>query len=338
MKKENNASLENEKKNKETKVETKIETSESNLATDDNSKDKKKTKITRVGTMLKEMRQEKGIKLSDVAKHLCIRKSYLDAIENNDPSGIPPFPYGTGFIRSYAKFLGLNSENIVDLYKEENKRTDGQDMKVLEPQTEANFPKVQYLIISVIALVLLYIGWFLFNDEKEEQSIDNAPEISTTSTPDDGVIIVEDFSSKPVAAEEIIVETDASQPTTDKQITISEDTYSEPVSVEKKNKEETVSEKEPAKADEVAKEIPSTGVYIEVLEETWVEVKDETKLYISKVLSAGTLYKVPEGKGMILSVGKSNGVNVYVNGVLTPVVRPSKKINIALDNFLKENH
>ena len=41
---------------------------------------------------------------------------------------------------------------------------------------------------------------------------------------------------------------------------------------------------------------------------------------------------------MILSVGKPEGVKVYINGVETPVVRPNKKTNIALDEFLDTNH
>lgn len=43
----------------------------------------------------------------------------------------------------------------------------------------------------------------------------------------------------------------------------------------------------------------------------------------------------PEGKGMILSAGKYNGVEVYVNGRLTPVIQPNKKMNIALDPFVE---
>ena len=44
----------------------------------------------------------------------------------------------------------------------------------------------------------------------------------------------------------------------------------------------------------------------------------------------GESYRVPEGKGMILSAGKYNGVEVYVNGRLTPVIQPNKKMNIAM--------
>ena len=73
---------------------------------------------------------------------------------------------------------------------------------------------------------------------------------------------------------------------------------------------------------------------IEVLKTTWVEVKDKDKLYLSKVLQQGETYKVPAGEGKILSVGKHDGVNIYINGTLSNIIRPQKKMNINLDNYI----
>ena len=75
-----------------------------------------------------------------------------------------------------------------------------------------------------------------------------------------------------------------------------------------------------------------------MLKETWIEVKDAEKLYISKVLQKDTIYALPNGKGMILSVGKEDGVEVWIDGKLTDIVKPNKKTNIAIDNFLSANH
>ena len=70
--------------------------------------------------------------------------------------------------------------------------------------------------------------------------------------------------------------------------------------------------------------------------DNWVEVRDGSKLYISKVLHDGDVYEVPAGEGMILSVGRAE---VYIDGKLTEVVKPTKKTGIALDPFLASaNH
>lgn len=289
----------------------------------------KSAKITKVGAMLKEMRLQKGLKIADISKKLCIRKFYLEAIEDSNYNEIPIFPYGIGFIRSYANYLGLNGENIVELYKEETNSSEPKDMRVLEPQPEATMPGIQYLLISLLAIAIIYAGWMMFNQTEPETEEDLGIAAQTVAEPDNsGVVVVEEFNFEPPAEVESVAEeiTPEPRPETEKQIIVSDDKYVEPQT------------EAPAKTEETTEAgIPATGAYVEVLKETWVEVKDDTKLYISKVLQAGDSYKVPEQKGMILSVGKPDGVKVYINGVLTTVARPGKKTNIALDKFLDAN-
>ena len=74
----------------------------------------------------------------------------------------------------------------------------------------------------------------------------------------------------------------------------------------------------------IGSRIPSVREYAAL-----VEVNANT------VMRPGESYRVPEGKGMILSAGKYNGVEVYVNGRLAPVIQPNKKMNIALDPFVE---
>lgn len=66
-----------------------------------------------------EARLKKGLKIADASRDLCIRASYLEAIEAGNYEEIPEPPYGIGFIRSYADYLGLNSARMVQLFKEE---------------------------------------------------------------------------------------------------------------------------------------------------------------------------------------------------------------------------
>ena len=87
-----------EKTNSEKAVETEAEAAEK---TSEAAKAAEPA-VTKVGHLLKEMRLQKGQKLPDIAKKLCIRKFYLEAIEESRYEDLPPFPYGVGFIRSYA--------------------------------------------------------------------------------------------------------------------------------------------------------------------------------------------------------------------------------------------
>ena len=64
--------------------------------------DQSPQEATTVGMYLKYTRLSQKKTLDAVSKTLCIRKIYLKAIEESDFKELPPVPYGTGFIRSYA--------------------------------------------------------------------------------------------------------------------------------------------------------------------------------------------------------------------------------------------
>ncbi len=342
MKKEKN--IENQSKSKNT------ESISSEAVAEKKTDSKPKApKITKVGAMLKEVRLNQGLKTADVAKKLCIRKIYLDAIEDSNYKEIPPLPYGIGFIRSYANYLGLNGENIVELYKEETNISEPNDIHVLEPQPEASMPGMQYIVISLLAIVLIYLGWSSLSSNNEaETDIDvsqtDVQEVEADVPVDAGVIVVEDFNFEPPAEEAAVAdEQPMNEEKVEEQIRVSEQSYAEPVADNtpvvdtEKSSPENTQKTLPEQENATVSNIPDNGVFIEVLKETWVEVKDDSKLYLSKVLQKGDTYTVPEGKGMILSLGNYDGANVYINGVLTKVARPNKKTNIALDPLLEAN-
>lgn len=80
-------------------------------------------------------------------------------------------------------------------------------------------------------------------------------------------------------------------------------------------------------------------VVIKVNKEAWIEAKSPTKLYLSKVVQGGFTYNVPEEEGMIISIGRYDAADVYVNGKLTPVFTANKKTGISVDDLLKAaNH
>ena len=315
--------------------------------------EKPQKQVNKVGALLKEMRLQKGLKLPEIAKRLCIRKFYLEAIEESDYKEIPPFPYGVGFIRSYADYLGLNSSNIVELYKEETNTNPDKNIYVLEPQSEATVPNRKYLVISLLALILVYVLWYFYNNqamEEETPAVSASEEVSDVMTSEAMPIVVEDYTAAPEVPEienEALLVSAPEEETAEPEVKKEEESAPENPAPEIVNNQVTITEasfvepeKENAKAP-VAAEEPKKDetVVIKIKEETWIEVKNADTLYISKVLHEGDEYVVPEGgKGMILSVGKVEGADVYINGKLTKVAKPNKKTNIALDPFLAEAH
>lgn len=71
-----------------------------------------------VGTILHEARNRRKIELSEVAAETRIRLRYLNAIENEEWDVLPGGVYTRGFIRTYASFLGLDGERLVEDYRQ----------------------------------------------------------------------------------------------------------------------------------------------------------------------------------------------------------------------------
>lgn len=72
-----------------------------------------------VGQILKETREDKFYTLEDVEKATKIRKELLILLENDEYSKLPPATFVQGFIKNYAKFLGLSGEQLLAIFRRE---------------------------------------------------------------------------------------------------------------------------------------------------------------------------------------------------------------------------
>jgi cytoskeletal protein RodZ len=70
-----------------------------------------------VGQALREARKERGIKLSEVERVTKIRVKFLRAMEEDRWDDLPAPAYARGFLSTYARFLDLDDQALVDQYK-----------------------------------------------------------------------------------------------------------------------------------------------------------------------------------------------------------------------------
>src|SRR5205807_7574576 len=75
--------------------------------------------LERVGQDLCNERQRNGKTLMDVSLEIKIPPHHLIAIENGCFEALPGRIYAIGFVRSYAAYLGLDAEKLVDRLKAE---------------------------------------------------------------------------------------------------------------------------------------------------------------------------------------------------------------------------
>lgn len=74
----------------------------------------------KLGELFAHTREERGIALEKVSYDLKIRLEYLTALEKSDFQALPPSVYARGFVKNYAKYLGLNAEKSQRMFMREN--------------------------------------------------------------------------------------------------------------------------------------------------------------------------------------------------------------------------
>jgi len=69
-----------------------------------------------IGHILREARENKGLTLEDVQGHTRINARYLAALEAGQYSALPTPVHSRGFLRNYARFLGLDPQPLLERY------------------------------------------------------------------------------------------------------------------------------------------------------------------------------------------------------------------------------
>lgn len=86
----------------------------------------------KIGTYLRQHREEKKLTLEQVAEHTGIREPYLEDLENGDFHKIPGDVFIRGFLRNYGNYLGLDGNGLVEAY-----RTGSEPGKILKEVDQA---------------------------------------------------------------------------------------------------------------------------------------------------------------------------------------------------------
>jgi transcriptional regulator with XRE-family HTH domain len=74
------------------------------------------SELASFGEELRREREIRSISLKEIADATKISKRFLEAIERNDHRTLPAPVFTRGFIREYARYLGLNADEIVNRY------------------------------------------------------------------------------------------------------------------------------------------------------------------------------------------------------------------------------
>lgn len=145
-----------------------------------------------IGLKLKEKREENGLSIEEVAEDLKMRPSQITSIEEGKKDDFKDIFYLKYFIRDYAKYLGLDSEKIIDEFNEylfdetskipidiieqakKEKKEDTEELSSPYTKKEKNKIKIPKIIIGLFILIILIIaGYIIASNYKGNDFSDN---------------------------------------------------------------------------------------------------------------------------------------------------------------------
>ncbi|MFJ7933206.1 helix-turn-helix domain-containing protein [Sporosarcina sp. NPDC096371] len=294
--------------------------------------------MTGLGDRLKEARTAKGFTLDDLQSITKIQKRYLLGIESEDYSMMPGSFYVRAFIKQYAEAVGLNPDEMLDMYKDMTPTLTSEEeasqistptmtrKRGLKSNTQLNemMPK---LIVALFIIVIIVVFWFLYqyvasNKPKENGNVQQP--ITMEKKPEVGKVDV-----------------------VDKEEPIEEPTTEEPPVEEPEKPTQSLSFKSGSGETSIYTLTDAETFQLEIRTNggSWIGVKDNTgKEWMTPkadVMNAGetVAFDLTATSKVRIRVGRPTLTEIYVNGELLEYGVPAKdgvaqNINI---EYSKEN-
>lgn len=118
-----------------------------------------------LGEKLQQAREARGIAISEIAEQTRISPLYIESIENNDYRPLPGGIFNKGFVKSYAKYVGLDEQEALHDYAQliaEQEGSQTEETKTYKPEVltdeGARSSSITTIIFAVVILGLMTWG------------------------------------------------------------------------------------------------------------------------------------------------------------------------------------
>ncbi|MBO5096125.1 MAG: helix-turn-helix domain-containing protein [Bacilli bacterium] len=142
-----------------------------------------------IGEQLKKARESMGVSIEEVAEDLKLQPNQIEEIEDGETGSFQDIFSVKYFIRDYAKYLGLDKDNLVDDFneflfdytsklslediKKESKRKKEDENKIRSPYTverknERALQIIAYICIFLLLVIICFLLYSIITGDKEE--------------------------------------------------------------------------------------------------------------------------------------------------------------------------
>ena len=272
-----------------------------------------------LGQQLKQFREEKGVSLHEIAESTHIGVRFLQAIENDAYDVLPGGVFNRAFVRKFAKEVGFDEEQAVNLYEEQLEEQGGEPERSYQlgvEEFETRPTSGNGLLLSFVALIILgalaYAAYQYFTPAGPDSERGSASGLSTP-TPAPAVTETPAPSVNPDASTSPAV-SPAASPTASP--------APSPTSVT-------------APTDAIRFQLTAPT------EDVWISVRPDGKNADRMILKTGEAREYDVNEKIILSIGRVQSLRISVNGrnldfsklMSNPKATTATNVVITKDNY-----
>ncbi len=151
--------------------------------------------IEHIGTELRDAREALGLSHKDVSDMTRIKPQFLEAIESLSSVDLPSIGYVLGYVRSYAKAVGLDGASAVARYKVDSQVPENlgmRDRPHFVPKRKIRLPRGFFSAITVLAIAGMLTVWYGTQTETQAAMLDG-PDLTPSTAEAQATIIDPDM-------------------------------------------------------------------------------------------------------------------------------------------------
>lgn len=272
--------------------------------------------LATIGNKLRTAREAQGITLQEVASRTRIQNAFLERIEQGELEGLPGFSFVRGFIRNYAQMLGVDDPELLGQLQAMGRAADATPPppmkesveRLLDAEKTVGVPWPRVALLALLAILVLWVGYLLVRVF--------LPSDSAYETP----------PAKPVAqapAAPSPAPTSASPAST-----------VQPRASTPGPSASATAAPSPGQSLKPGMGPSALRVTLRGLEDTWVRYSLDRKPPLEVLMRPADSATFDADEEVRLTIGKSQGVSVYLNG--DEVVLPAERDRLVPDLVLNK--
>ncbi len=259
-----------------------------------------------LGDRFRSAREARGLSLSDVSEQIRIRSIYLAAIEEENWSAVGAPVYIRGFLRTYARFLGLDPEDVVAAFNGEVPAAQTASQAANEPSRAAEAgrharPSGPYLIWIAGVIAVLLVAFVVYNEVTMHRS---ATVVIETAAPSATPSVLPSNAPSPGAALALSAAAPPPCPSPSAALGASPRASAAPSPTPCPS---------PSITPEQIAALGAQSMAIVLTAPSWLRVTVDGSVSMEGTFPAGTS-RAFHGKAAVVRVGNAGGVAIYVDG------------------------